>query len=68
VGVRECPLENNPQDNEGETRVKLVLSVRKGRRWYCINPKHPRLMDDSGLFSKCFDSECYYLRKVLGVA
>jgi len=64
--VHECPLENNLfQANQNEVSVRIVQFVNKSKRWYCINPKHPRLMDDSGAFAGCFESECYYLRKVL---
>ena len=67
VETNECPLENNFTLKESEVTVGLVQNTTKGKRWYCINPKHPRLMDDSGAFSKCFETECYYLRKVLRI-
>ena len=64
--VHECPLENDVlQVNRGNLVVGFAQVVSKRRRWYCINPKHPRLMDDTGVFTACFESECYYLRKVL---
>ena len=65
--VHECPLENDfdNQINKNEAYTALELTLNKKRRWYCINPEHPRLMDDTVTFTKCFESECYYLRKVL---
>ncbi len=65
VGPGECPLEKDLfQVSKDEAFGWVVKAAIEERRWQCTNPNRNNFVNKE-VFSKCFEKECYFLRRVL---